>query len=265
MIEIVPDPEVNSLDDPQPLVLIPVTADDDNRRRLRIKLWVAAAIVAVLAIGGYLYKRSVDPLHARESFDGGARSFKIARYNQAILSFDRAIALMPDFADAYVMRGRSYVGSAEPDLAIRDFSKAIELRPDDVTGWVERGAAYLDLDNFQGAITDSTRAIALNPKQASAYNLRGAAIRKSGDPKKALDDFNRAVALDPSADNYYQRGATYQLMGEHRLAIADFTQVIDMIPDLGHAFFARAASRRALGDIAGAQKDHQQGRYLDGR
>ena len=53
---------------------------------------MAGVILVILAAAGYMYKRSVDPMHARESFDAGTRLFKIARYNEAILSFDRAIA-----------------------------------------------------------------------------------------------------------------------------------------------------------------------------
>jgi hypothetical protein len=37
-----------------------------------------------------------------------------------------------------------------------------------------------------------------------------------------------------------------------------------VIPDLASAFFARAESRRAIGDLTGAQQDHRQGRILDG-
>ena len=258
------DPEVNSPPDPQPLLLIPVTAEDDARHKRRLYLSVAFAILAALALAGYLYKRYTDPLNARESLDAGTRSFKIARYNQAILSFDRAVALKPDLVDAYLMRGKSYVRQSDPDRALSDFSKVIELRPLDPAGWIARGAAYLDINDFDSAIDDANRAIVLGA-DASAYNLRGSALRKSGDPKKALDDFNHAVALDPNPDNYYQRGATYQLLGEHQLAIEDFTQVIGMIPDLGNAFYARAASRRAVGDLDGARQDHQQGRILDSR
>jgi tetratricopeptide (TPR) repeat protein len=261
----VPDPEVNSPDEErQPVMMIPVPAEDVARRTWRIRASITIAVVVALAIAGYIYKRSVDPLNAKESYDAGTRLFQIARYNQAILSFDRAVSLKPDLVDAYLMRGRSYVGNAQPELSLRDFTKVIEMRPNDPTGWIARGAASLEINHFDAAVADATQAITVGPKNAAAYNLRGSALRKSGDPKKALDDFNRAVELNPTADNYYERGATYQLLGEHRAAIADFDQVIAMIPDLANAFFARAASRRAIGDIAAAQKDHRQGRILDG-
>jgi len=260
----VQDPEVNSPEEQQPLVLIPVTAEDVARRTVRVRLTATVIVLAILGVAGYLYKRSVDPLNAKESYDAGVRLFKIARYNQAILSFDRAVALKPDMVEAYMMRGKSYVGDAKPEQALPNFSKVIELRPSDPEGWVERGAAYLELTNFRAAISDATQAISVNPVQASAYTLRGAAVRKSGDPKKALDDFNRAVELAPTANNFYERGATYQLLEEHRLAIADFDQVIAIIPDLASPFFARAESRRALGDLEAAERDHRQGRILDG-
>ena len=260
------DQELNQIqEEPQPLVLIPVTAEDDARRKRRIKLSSFAAVVIVLAVTGFLYKRYTDPLNAKASYDAGTRLFKIARYNQAILSFDRAVSLKPDLVDAYLMRGKSFVGNAQPDKALVDFTTVIEMRPFEATGWVERGAAYLDLNKFDLAIADASKAIAVNPNLAAAYNLRGSAIRKSGDPQKALADFNRAVELEPSADNYYQRGANYQALGEHRLAIADFDRVIYLIPDLGNAFYARAASKRAIGDIDGASQDHHEGRVLDGR
>jgi tetratricopeptide (TPR) repeat protein len=262
IMKTVQDPEVKSLSDA--VVLIPVTAEDVSRQQWRMRLTAAVIILAVLAAAGYIYKRSLDPLNAKESFDAGTRLFKIARYSQAILSFDRAVALQPAMADAYLMRARSNVADAKPELALADFSKVIELRPSDPTAWIERGSAYLELNNYRAATSDASQAIGLNPNQAAAYNLRGSALRKSGDAKKALEDFNRAVELSPTADNLYQRGATYQLVGEHRLAIKDFDQVIAIIPDLANAFFARAASRRAIGDLAAAQKDHRQGRILDG-
>jgi len=254
-----------SNDPSSPLILVPVTAEDAARRTRRIRAGLGIGAALVIIVAAVIYKRSVDPIHAQESYDAGVRLLKIARYNQAILSFDRAVALRADFADAYLLRGKAYVGEAKTDRAIRDFSKVIELRPNDPNALLERGSAYLELKDFQRAIEDSNRALALDPKLGAALNLRGVAIRTMGDPRKALEDFKRAVELAPSEDNYYQRGATYQMIGEHRLAIADFDRVIEFKPDEAPGYFARAESRRAIGDERGAKADHLRGRILDGR
>jgi len=273
MIRAVPEQEMNSAapspaeENPAaaPLVLIPVSAEDFARRKKRIvRACIAAAVTAMLLIG-YVYKRSVDPIHAQESFDAGVRFLNVARYGQAILSFDRAVALKPDLADAYYFRAKAYVSEADNEHAIQDFSKLIELRPQDARGFLGRCARYQEQKNFAATIADCSRALALDPRLAEAYNLRGMATRDSGNAGAAIADFTRAVELAPDTDNYYQRGATYQLLGEHQLAIADLDQVIASVPSESQAYFARAESRRAVGDVKGAEADHTHGRILDGR
>jgi lipoprotein NlpI len=65
-------------------------------------------------------------------------------------------------------------------------------------------------------------------------------------------------------DNYFQRASTYQLVGEHKLAIADFDQAVALSPDQPHTYFARAESRMAVGDNLGAREDIRIGRKIDG-
>ncbi|HEY1760508.1 MAG TPA: tetratricopeptide repeat protein [Bryobacteraceae bacterium] len=248
-----------------PLVLIPVTAEDVTRqKRRRVLTWLIVMLV-ILGIGGWIYKVKTDPVRAQESFDGAQRLFASARYRETIVACDRAIALKPDFADAFMLRGKARVADYTPERGIPDFTKAIELRPGDPQAPIERAHAYIEQKNYTAAISDASAAIALDPKLGRAYNLRGTALRALGETQQAIEAFSRAVGLEPNADNFYQRGATYQILGDHQSAILDFTQAIGINPDTPEAYFARAESERAVGDMEQAQKDHDYGRYLDGR
>jgi len=119
--------------------------------------------------------------------------------------------------------------------------------------------------DFQSAVADANRALEIDSRFAPAYNLRGVAVRSLGDPRRALDDLTRAIQLSPDSDNYFQRGATYQMLGDHERALADLNKMIAIQPGSAPAYFARAESRLALGDVQGAEQDRLQGRYLDGR
>jgi tetratricopeptide (TPR) repeat protein len=212
-------------------VLIPVTAEDVAReRRRKVTMWVVAVLVTVGA-AAWIYKRSTDPLKAQESFEAGRRLAAVARYPQAILSFDRAIQLEPDFGEAYLLRARARVALYDQVNALADFNHAIQLKPRDSMALLDRGRVYLMLERYSEAIADATLAVAIEPKLAAAYNLRGTAIRASGDTARALKDFEMAVQYAPDADNYFQRGATYQALGEHQHAIEDFDRTIDFAPD----------------------------------
>src|SRR6266481_1764038 len=115
MIGAVPEPEVSP-------VFVPVAAEDYARRKRRLVLACVAGALTIMAAAGYLYKLSIDPLHAKESYDAGERLFGTARYSQAILSLDRAIDLKPDFAAAYYLRASARAAEDDSELALRDFA-----------------------------------------------------------------------------------------------------------------------------------------------
>ena len=244
---------------------IPVSAEDFFRRRRRIVLaWTGAVILAGL-LGFWAYRRSVDPLNAQQALDEGRRLVKANRYTEAILSLDHALALKRDLPEAYRLLGEAHFGLGHLDSAIQAFSDAIRLRPGDADPYVERAQAKLAQQDYAGVVEDCSAALARNSNLALAYNLKGAAVRQSGKPRESLEDFSQAIALAPDEANYFQRAATYQALGEHKLAIADLDQVIALKPDGPQAYYARSLSRQATGDVAGADQDRRHAFLLEGR
>ncbi len=248
-----------------PWVLVPVSGEDHRKRKRRVMIASTMALLTVVVFAGWLYKQKTDPLRALEAFDAGERYLRQARYPEAIVSFDRALSMRGDYAEAYLMRGRANLSLGKPLLAIADFTKVTELRPRDPISLLDRGQAHMALHEYPEALSDFTHAVELDSKLDFAYNLRGTAVRAMGDPKKALDDFDRAVNLRESMSNVFQRGATYQLLGDHEFAIADFSRVISFEPASAEAYYARAQSFSALGDDEAARRDRDKAQLLDGR
>ncbi len=258
-------PDENSIESKPPAPLEPVSAEDFARGKRRIVLaCVAVALLAALS-GFWIYRRSVDPLDGQRAFEEGRRLLKANRYTEAILAFDHALALKSDLADAYILRGRANMALTRPEPAIQDFTTVTRLRPGSAEPFVDRATAHLAQQDFQAVIADCGEALSRDPKLALAYNLRGMALRQTGSEQQALEDFDRAVEIAPDESNYFQRAATYQLMGDHKKAISDLDRVITLIPGSPMGYLARAESRAALGDQAGARSDREAGRLLEGR
>jgi tetratricopeptide (TPR) repeat protein len=250
---------------PQPAILVPVSADDFARGKRRVVLaWVGGALLAVL-LGTWFYRRSADPVEAQQYLDAGQRLLKVARYPEAIIALDHAISLQGNLAEAYLRRGRAKVANGDAESALGDFTKFLQLRPGNAEALVERAAAYLRKEDYNGVLADTNQALAWDPKLSYAYNLRGTAFRALGNLPQSVEAFSRAVELAPDLDNYFQRASTYQLMGEHRLALSDLDQVIALYPSSPMGYFARAKSREAIGDSAGARGDRETGRILEDR
>jgi tetratricopeptide (TPR) repeat protein len=245
--------------------LVPVSAQHFARQKRRLVLASVGAVLVAALLALWMYRRSVDPLNAQRAVEEGRRLLKASRYSEAILALDHALALKNDLADAYALRGRASMALSRLDPAIQDFTAVIRLRPGSAEAFLDRAGAHLAQDNYQAVIADCGEALARDPGLAPAYNLRAAALRQTGSLQPALRDLTRAVEIAPDESNYFQRAATYQLMGEHRMAIADLDHVIALIPGSPMGYLARAKSRAALGDLAGARSDREQGRVLERR
>ena len=97
-------------------------------------------------------------------------------FSAAIASYDKAIELNPEYADAYNNRGNALSGLERYAEAIASFDKAIALNPELAVAYYNRGVALVDLERYAEAIASYDKAIALNPEYAAAYNNRGNAL-----------------------------------------------------------------------------------------
>ena len=248
----------------QPQVLVPASEQEFEGKRKRKNRAIIAGGVLALAGAWYAYDRLTAPRRAAETYDSAQRMFNTARYTEAIVSLERAIRDQPGFADAYMLRGRALMESSNLKNAVSDFSKVAELQPENPQGFLMRATVLVQMKRYEPAALDCDRAIALNPRLPEAYNLKGVVMREMGNGQRAIAEFSKAVELQPNMQNYVQRGATYQKLGMHDKAIEDFDEAVRLDPLNPEPLYARAASKREVGDEEGSKEDHQKARRIEG-
>jgi tetratricopeptide (TPR) repeat protein len=185
-------------------------------------------------------------------------------YDRAIVDYDQAIQLKPDYAEAYNNRGVAYYDKGDLDRAIADYDQAIQLKPDLAEAYTGRGAAYTNKGDYDRAIADCDKAIQLKPDYADAYNNRGNAYSYKGDYDRAIADYDQAIQLQPdSADAYNNRGLAYYDKGDYDRAIADYDQAIQLKPDYADAYNNRGATYYDKGDLDRAITDYDKAIQLN--
>jgi tetratricopeptide (TPR) repeat protein/S1-C subfamily serine protease len=190
-------------------------------------------------------------------FGQGSVLGKLKRYQEAIDSYSRAIALNPDFTEAYINRGLTYYYLKQYDKALADYNKAIALNPDDAMAYSSRGATYYYLKQYDKALADYNKAIALNPDDAEAYYNRGITYDDLKQYDKALADYNKAIALNPDdAEAYYNRGNTYYALNQYDKALVDYNKAITLNPDDALAYNGRGNTYYALNQCDKALVDY---------
>ncbi len=122
-------------------------------------------------------------LHANAAFYSnlGNAQAALGQQQDAVASFDNAIRLKPDYADAYSNRGNALKALDQLHEALADYDHAIALKPDLADAWFNRGNALRELGQLETAIVSFDRAIALNPDRAAAWWNKALALLSLGD------------------------------------------------------------------------------------
>ncbi|MBE9066530.1 tetratricopeptide repeat protein [Leptolyngbya cf. ectocarpi LEGE 11479] len=158
------------------------------------------------------------------------------RYDEAIASYQKAIALDPDYATAYNNLGTTYSELKQYDDAIASYQKAIALDPDYAKAYSNLGTTYSDLKQYDDAIASYQKAITLDPDDATAYNNLGNTYSDLKQYDDAIASYQKAIALDPDyATAYNNLGNTYDDLKQYDEAIASYQKAIEIDPEYDYA------------------------------
>ena len=92
--------------------------------------------------------------------------------------------------------------------ALESFNKSIALKPDNAQAWYDKGSTLLKSEQFWPAIDAFDQAIGIYPNYVNAYFNKGLALAKTGGIRRG-PQFDQAVAIDPTHTlALYHRGAT---------------------------------------------------------
>jgi adenylate cyclase len=198
-----------------------------------------------LAEQGILTRKGTNNLEAYDSYLRGLEAYLRLTQEanaQARQLCERAIALDPQYAQAYTLLGRTYHRewmwrwSQDPqtlEQALALAQKAIAL--DGSLPMAHRLLAYVYLRKKQHeeAIAEAERALALDPNDADGYETLGEILSFAGRPAEALGLVEQVLRLNPRqpVSLLWLLGRVYSLMGRYEEAIATLKQVITRNPN----------------------------------
>ena len=176
----------------------------------------------------------------------------LENYEAATISYNKAIALKPDFAEAHHNRGifLSNIGKYKEAIAI--YNKAIALKPDFTEAHINLGNTLKLLGKHKEAIISYSKAIEFNPANAEAYNNLGVVFNKLSKHDQAVSCYNKAIELKPDfAEAYNNLGEVFRKLGRYEEAIIQFDKSMFLNP---RSFMPRVGLNKIL---------YKRGRFQD--
>ncbi|MYS69618.1 tetratricopeptide repeat protein, partial [Streptomyces sp. SID5926] len=120
------------------------------------------------------------------------------RDGEALVEFDRALALDTRNAHAWARRGRTHRWLGHYEQALADLTAALELDPTLSWAFTARGETHHLAGHYEQALADLTAALELDPTDAWALTARGETHREAGRYDQAITDLTAALELDPT-------------------------------------------------------------------
>lgn len=183
---------------------------------------------------------------------------------EAEVSFGRALAQNPNYAEAHSNLGNLLVQRRELLAAIASYDRALTCKPELADAWANRAIAKHQLKNYQAAKVDFESALALpNPKE-SYYCAYADLLMDLHAYEEAQVLLEMALQINSASSNCHNsRGRLKTLLGEYRLAIESFMAAIAADPLNVQPYKNCAIACYRLGDADGSQSLIKEALNLD--
>jgi tetratricopeptide (TPR) repeat protein len=187
-------------------------------------------------------------------------------HQAAIDDFSQVLAVNGTNVEARQFRSESFAANGQLDQSRKDRKDAIDFEPDFALKYFKSAIERFNKSPSH-AIRDLTEAIRLRQDVfPEAFYHRGLLRQRiATEIDNAISDFKAALSQQPDHEfARYQLGKTYEMAGKYKLAIDQYTQMLnDGLNKYPFVYAARSRCHRAMGNREQATSDLRKAKKLE--
>ena len=165
---------------------------------------------------------------------------KLHKYEKASEILTTAICLYPTDETLYLNQGQLFEINKNWHMSLASYDHAIELKPDYAEAFNNRAIVLKELKRLDDSLGSYKRAIELNPNYVEAYYNRGNALNENNYLVEALNSYDKAIEIkNDYAEAYYNRGIVLYKLKRMDDALASYDKAIELKPDYSEAYYNR--------------------------
>ena len=157
------------------------------------------------------------------------------RYEQALIHYDQALALDPNWVDAWIGRGvvRDFQGKL-PE-AIKDLENAVRIAPDSGDGWFYLGNVLARAERFPEAVEAYEKLNGMEPESLDGWLDHADLMLHLKGPEAALRKLRDGELVHKLNSRFKYRMVSYLLRaGKEQAALLDLEEAL-MADHSGHS------------------------------
>jgi len=179
---------------------------------------------------------TLRPESAEALYNRGNTLRELKRLEEALVSYDRALTVRSDFAEAHSNRGLILHELKRLEEALASYDRALTVRPDSAEALYNRGNTLRELKRFEEALVSYDRALTVRLDYAEALYNRGLILHELKRFEEALASYDRALSVRPAyAQALYNRGNTLHELKRFEEALASYDRALTVRPAYAQA------------------------------
>jgi len=184
------------------------------------------------AIVHYQKALQIKPDYADAHYNLGNALLKKGNVAEAMVHYQKALQIEPDDADAHNNLGNALLKKGDVDEAIMHYQRALQIKPDYAEAHYNLGNALFKKGSVDEAITHYQKALQIKPDYTEALNNLGIALLQKGNVDEAITCFQKSLQTkSDNAEAHNNLGNALCQKGNVAEAIAHYQKALQIKPD----------------------------------
>lgn len=173
------------------------TASNNFLSKLNWKSCLLIAFAPVF-LGLLLFSPKIwSAIKAFNYYTEGQSMLEQEKYEEAVVAFDQAIKVLPNFTEAWTNKGFAQGKLGRPLDKFASCAQATNVAPDFPEAWNCRGLAKQDLLKYDEALQEYDKAIEVDETFYRGWFNKGQVYLKIGQQEEAIAATKKVLALEP--------------------------------------------------------------------
>jgi len=216
------------------------------------------------AIISYEKALAIKPDYADAHNNLGNALERLGKLDAAVNSLEKALAIKPDYPDAYFNLGNTFQKLGQLNAAVNSYEKAIAIRPDYVEAHYSLGTTFQELGQLDDAVKSYQKVLQLKPEFAAMHNNLAVILQGLGKLNTAVEHLEKALSIKSDfAEAHNNLGNVLKELDKQDAALKSYEKAIAIKPDFAEAYFNLAGVLIDIGRIGEAVKSYESALSFD--
>ena len=154
------------------------------------------------------------------------------KYEEAIVYYDKVLAIDPTDLDALLRKGLALDDLGKIDEAILYYDKVIAIDPTDIFALYNKALALDNLGKLDEAISYYDKVLEIDPTDTDALYNKGLILDNLGKLDEAISYYDKVLAIDPNdVGALYHKGFALDRTGRYSEAVTYYDRVLAINPN----------------------------------